>query len=86
MALYNKNGLSISSLVLMQQTMSNVNGAIYFLMHELKEIVDHLRVIESIYTLSDVQNKIRDGEQSYPPQRKGSVEREGRSGSEVEFR
>ena len=78
--------LTISSLLMLQQIEGIVNSTVWQLIFESKRLSDHLRVIQNIYTLSEVENKIKDGDTPYPlPSEKEKEKLKGK-GAKIELR
>ena len=59
-------GLTVSALLMLQQMEHIVNLTVWRLVYESKHLSNHLHAIHNIYTLSDVENTVKDGDKPYP--------------------
>ena len=82
-------GLTVSALLMLQQMEHIMNLTMWRLIYESKKLSDNLHVIHNIYTLSDVENTVKDGDKPYPPvtaeTTKNAKNAEG-SGAKIEFK
>ncbi|KAH8111915.1 P-loop containing nucleoside triphosphate hydrolase protein [Phellopilus nigrolimitatus] len=77
--IWNPQDMSITSLMIIQQTTQTVQATSSMLLHNLKKVSSHLRTIRNLYGLSETQNKMQDGDTPYPLKEEGN-------GAEIEFR
>ena len=78
--------LTIASLLMLQQTEGIVMFTVWQLIFASKRLSEHLRVIQNIYTLSEVENKIKDGDIPYPPPSEKEPEKLEGKGAKIELR
>ena len=78
--------LTVSSLLMLQQMEGVVNSTVWGLIFESKRLSEHLRVIQNIYTLSEIENKIKDGDRPYPSTMEKQTEETKGIGAKIELR
>ena len=89
MAFYKGSGLSITSLVTLQQTTARINAIVSIVVGRIKIVTSKLKVIDDLYTMCNIENSIKDGDKPYPPVIAAKEERETVStqkGAKLEFK
>ena len=87
MVALDKPGLTIASLLMLQQMEYLVQSTVWHLCVESKRLQEQFRVIRDIYTLSDVANKVKDGDLPYPaPSPSTEKGAAASTGVKIEFR
>ena len=79
-------GLTVSALLMLQQMEHIVNFTVWRLIYESKKLSDHLHVIHNIYTLSNIENTVSDGDKPYPLVTVEKAENVEGSGAKIEFK
>ena len=71
---------------MLQQMESVVSSTFWRLHYESKQLQQHLHEVHNMYTLCEIENKVKDGSTSYPAPQKEKIEITSKSGSKLEFR
>lgn len=87
LSMLNGPGLTMTSLLMLQQMDATINATAWQLYHETRNMQEHLQVIKNIYTLCDIENKVKSGDQPYPdPAVVVEKERLEGNGAKIEFK
>lgn len=79
--LWDHSSVTLGDLILLQQTTQSVQSTSSMLLYKVQALSGHMLTIRNIYTLSEMQNKIKDGDVPYP-----RTAEKSHSGAEIEFR